>query len=386
MDERQEGHGDKNIRRIAIVGNQAFTLIRFRGPLIEALVARGYTVFALMPEATESELAAVRALGAEPRCFSLDRTGLNPLRDFVTLVSLTRVLRRLRVDLVFCYFIKPVIYGLWAARLAGVSRRFALIEGAGFAFAEEAVMSRKAGALRKSVTLLYRSALRHAHGVFFLNADDAKLFSDSGAVDSSRSIVIPGIGIDLDEYRASGLPHGQTTFIMLTRLLSQKGVREYASAAREVKKKHPNTRFVLLGGLETSPDGICRTEVRGWVADNVLEWPGRVDDVQAWLQLCHVFVLPSYYREGLPRSTLEAMAVGRAIITTDSVGCRDTVQDGENGFLVPARDVTALVYAMQCLIEQPETVARMGRASRGIAEEKFDVHSINAMFLRAMGL
>lgn len=371
--------------RIAIVGNQAFTLIRFRGLLIKRLIADGHSVYAFMPDGTAEDYETVRGLGAEPVAFELDRTGLNPFRDLRTVIGLRREFRRRDISLVLCYFIKPVIYGLWAARLSGVKRRFALIEGAGTAFAEEEGRALKRRALKNIVIRLYRSALRHAHRVFFLNQDDLGLFENSGMISPGQAKVLPGIGIDLDEFAVAASPPGPITFVMLTRLLGQKGVREYASAARIVKQRYPNTRFVLLGGLESNPDGIGEAEARSWVDEGCLEWPGRVNDVQAWLASAHAFVLPSY-REGFPRSTMEAMAVGRAIITTDVVGCRETVITGENGLMVAPRDVNALAGAMRQMIETPEVMVRMGAASRKIAEERFDVKKINQMFLEGMGL
>lgn len=372
-------------RRIAIVGNQAFTLIRFRGSLIRMLVAHGYSVYAFMPDATSDDHKMLRQLGAKPVAFELDRTGLNPFRDLRTVGSLIQGFRRYEINLVLCYFIKPVIYGLWAARLCGVARRFALIEGAGTALSNDQGASVKKRALRNIVIRLYRSALRSAHKVFFLNQDDEQLFQSTGMVSSDQCEIVPGIGIDLQDYEVAALPAEPVTFVMLTRLLGQKGVREYAAAARMVKQRYPKIRFVLLGGLESNPDGIYEDEVQSWVDEGFLEWPGRVNDVRAWLASAHVFVLPSY-REGLPRSTMEAMAVGRAIITTDSVGCRETVEPGQNGLMIPPRDADALAAAITQMIEHPERMANMGVASRKIAEERFDVRKINQLFLEGMGL
>jgi len=340
-----------------------------------------------MPDASEADREAIRALGAQPVDFRLDRKGLNPVADLATFVSLWRGLRRQRPDRVLCYFIKPVVYGLWAARLAGVGRRFALIEGAGSVFGEHSGLRRwRWAALRWLVVRLYRVALRQAERVILLNRDDEALFVESGMLRREQSVVLPGIGIDLEAFPAQPQPPRPLTFVMLTRLLRAKGLRQYAAAARQIRTRHPEVRFRLLGGLETGPDAISVARIKQWVNEGVLEWPGRVTDVGAWLADSHVFVLPSYYREGLPRSTLEAMATGRAVITTDSVGCRDTVRHGETGLLVPPRDSEALADAMEQLIDAPDTIARMGAAGRRMAESRFDVRVANRRFMEAMGL
>jgi glycosyltransferase involved in cell wall biosynthesis len=170
------------------------------------------------------------------------------------------------------------------------------------------------------------------------------------------------------------------------RLLREKGVLEFVEAARRIKAKYPETRFIVLGGLDTNPGAIPRKKVEGWVKEGLIEWPGHVADVRPYLAQASVFVLPSYYREGVPRSIQEAMAMARPIITTDAPGCRETVIQGVNGFLVPVRDVDALVSAMERFINEPELIERMGKESRRIAEERFDVHKINRVLLEAMGL
>jgi glycosyltransferase involved in cell wall biosynthesis len=175
------------------------------------------------------------------------------------------------------------------------------------------------------------------------------------------------------------------TFTLVARLLGEKGIREYVAAARQVKARHPEVRFLLLGWIDSTPSAIGEAEVASWVADGIVEWPGYVD-VRPWLAQTSVFVLPSYYREGVPRSTQEAMAAGRPVITTDAPGCRETVVAGENGFLVPPRNVDSLVTAMLYFVENPQQVRIMGRNSRRLVEERFDVRAINERMLSAMGL
>lgn len=367
--------------RLVLVGNQAFSLVNFRGPLIADLAARGVEVFALAPDYADETRAAVRGFGAEPVDLALARTGLNPLRDLATLVRLWRLLRRLRPDAVLGYAAKPVIYGLLAAWLAGVPRRFAMIEGLGYVFIEG---DGRPDLLRAAVSALYRLALRRATRVFFLNADDLADFRRWGLVGEDKALNIGGIGVDLKAWAPAPPVTRPITFLLAARLLGDKGIREFAAAARLVRAAHPDARFVLLGGLDSNPRAIPEAEVEGWVREGLLEWPGHVP-VRPWLERASVFVLPSY-REGVPRSTQEAMAMARPVITTDVPGCRDTVIEGGNGFLVPPRDADALAAAMRRFIDNPALIATMGARSRQLAEERFDVGAVNALIIAAMGL
>jgi glycosyltransferase involved in cell wall biosynthesis len=172
----------------------------------------------------------------------------------------------------------------------------------------------------------------------------------------------------------------------MARLLREKGICEYAEAARIVRREVPHARFLLLGGLDPNPSGLTQNEVENWVSEGVLEWVGHVDDVRPWITSTSVYVLPSYYREGVPRSTQEAMAMARPVITTDLPGCRDTVLDGTSGFLVAPRDAAALATTMMRFVTNPELIKRMGAASRRLAEERFDIHSINRGLLAAMSI
>jgi glycosyltransferase involved in cell wall biosynthesis len=372
---------------ICIIGNQAFSLLNFRGLLISDMIARGHEVLALAPDYDEKTRAEVRALGAEPVDYSLTRTGMNPMKDAADVLLLAVLLRKLKPDITLGYAIKPVIYGTLAAWLARVPQRFAMVEGLGFVFTPpEGVQPLKRKALKGAVSILYAVALRHANRVFFLNKDDIEEFSRSRIVTPTKVFLLGGIGVDLDGWTPAPHVTKPVTFLLAARLLREKGIVEYANAARIIKQKHPDTRFILLGSLDTNPGGLSRSEVEGWVTEGILEWPGRVPDVRTWLAQASVFVLPSYYREGVPRSTQEAMAMARPVITTDAPGCRETVVDGKNGFLVPVRNADALAEAMERFIIQPDLIEKMGRASRKMAEERFDVYKINKIILREIGI
>ena len=353
MSERGGADSDDPIRSIAIIANGAFSLVNFRGPLIEALVLAGVRVHALAPDHDDRSRVALRALGAEPVDISLDRAGLRPLRDLRDARRLAATLRRLKPDATFAYFIKPVIYGSLAAKRAGIGRRYALIAGLGYVFTGDGRPDTlKRRLLRTAVSALYRLALRACHLVYFQNDDDAAQFVGAGLVAPEKVRRLPGTGVDLERLPAAPPVTSPPTFLLMARLLREKGIAEYVAAARIVRARCPQARFLLLGGFDPNPGGFTRAEVDGWTADGIVEWAGHVDDVRPWIAQASVYVLPSY-REGKPRSTQEAMAMGRPIVTTDAPGCRDTVEEGVNGFLVPVRRESAR-RAMLAIAETPD--------------------------------
>lgn len=358
--------------RLTLVSGQAFTLVNFRGTLIALLASRGVTVYALAPDHDEHSRATIRALGGEPVDYGFSRTGMNPVRDLYEAAKLSLLLRRLRVGVVLGYGIKPVIFGTLAAWCAGVEKRFAMIEGLGYLFSPAEGRERwKRGVLRGLARLMYRGALSKAKKVFFLNDDDIGEFVGSRLVRPGQVSRLGATGLDLDRWAVNPAVTNPVTFVMAARLLREKGVAQFAEAARRVRTRHPSARFILLGALDSNPGAISSEELRSWSTAGDIEWKGHVD-VASWLASASVFVLPSYYREGVPRSIQEAMATGRPVITTNTPGCRDTVVDGRNGFLVPPRDVEALVTAMERFIREPALIGTMGRQSRAIAEERFD--------------
>ncbi|GMM91787.1 glycosyltransferase family 4 protein [Qipengyuania sp. MTN3-11] len=364
--------------RIAMITSGASSIPNFRGPLIRYLCERGHEVIAMAPDWTDDLRARTRAAGAEVMDISLDRAGIRPFRDAADLWRLKRQLAASNVDVVLSYFVKPAIFGSLAARAAGIPRRVAMIEGLGYLFTEDgerATLKRKM--LSAVAKVLFRLGLRAADRVVFLNREDAALFADMRLVEPAKVAMLGAIGVDLTQLRPTPAPVSPVTFLMMGRLLWQKGVREYIAAARKVRSVHPQTRFVLLGDRDANPTSVGLEELIGWVDEGVIEWPGHVDNVPEWVAGASVFVLPSYYREGVPRSSQEAAALGRAIITTDSVGCRETVQDGRNGFLVPVRSPDALAEAMTRFVEHPDLIVSMGARSREFAEERFDARDWN---------
>ena len=371
-------------KRVAIISSQAFSLVNFRGTLITALAQRGVEVLAFAPDHDGWSRQQLQRIGATPVDYACSRAGLNPLRDGLDMLALARRLRALDVDATLGYFIKPATYGSIAAWIAGVRRRVVLVEGLGITFAQgQPGAGARARVLRRLVSGLYRFALHRVHKVFFLNAEDQAEFTAAGIADPKTAALLGGVGVDLDRFAAAPPVTKPVTFLMAARLLRAKGVAEFVAASRRLKRDHPDLRFVLLGDVDLNPNSFRPEEVRAWAEEGVVECPGHVA-VDDWLERASVFVLPTYYREGVPRSLQEALAAGRAVVTTDIPGCRETVEDGINGFLVPPRDVDALARTMESFVNEPELIARFGRESRRIAEQRFDAREKDAVLVAAL--
>jgi glycosyltransferase involved in cell wall biosynthesis len=374
--------------KILLIAGLADSLINFRGSLILALQSKGLHVHVAAPDIPEHSLIhqQLKTMGLSVHQVPMLRTRTNLLADIGTMWALWRLMRKIRPSITLAYTIKPVIYGILAAWFAGVPQRIALITGLGYAFQG----SGNRTYLLSLVQKLYKFALARASLVFFQNPDDLILFRTRSILCPHTPIsVINGSGVDLKSFAFKPLTlHnsvGAMKFLFIGRLLGDKGIYEYVQAARLIKRTHPEVKCVLVGWIDSNPNSISQEELDEWVDDGSIEFLGRLTDVRPAIEGCSVYVLPSY-REGTPRTVLEAMAMGRPIITTDAPGCRETVIDGDNGFLIPVKNVNALVEAMKKFIDDPSLISLMGDRSRQIAEDKYDVHKVNAEMLMAMGL
>lgn len=368
--------------KLLLIAGLAESILNFRGDLLRSCQAAGAEVHVAAPVLDPCMQQEMASLGWRVHDIPLQRTGTNLVSDFLTVWALYRLMRKVRPEYVLTYTIKPVVYGSVAAWLARVPFRFAMITGLGYTFMGNAERRILAGLVQR----MYRFALCRVRKVFFQNPDDETLFRQLNLLEPySLSRVINGSGVNLTQFSMTPLPQESTTFLLIGRLLGDKGVREFVLAAQQVKALHPTARFTLVGWIDENPDAIEQAELDAWLKQGTLHYLGRIKDVRPALAACSVYVLPSY-REGTPRTVLEAMAMGRPIITTDAPGCRETVFDGENGFLVPVKSVDALVVAMERFIKEPDLAARMGKRSREIAEDKYDVHKVNAVMIREMGL
>lgn len=377
---------DSSPRRVAVIASLTYSLTNFRLHLLKRMVEAGNEVTAFAPDQDSEVINTLENIGVRFVQIPMARTGLNPFSDLHTLFALWRQFRRLNPDTILPYTMKPIIYGCLAGLLSGVPNRFALVTGLGHVFSDhEAGLRVKI--VRGISVWLYRLALIGVKGVFVYNDADADDFQRYRLI-GDLSIIehIPGSGVKLDYFGESEPPLEPVTFLLIARLLHEKGVLEYVEAARQLRKQYPGVRVQLLGPVDPGPAGLSRARVDELAEEGIVEYLGLTTDVRPYLAQCTVFVLPSYYREGIPRTILEAMATGRAIITTDAPGCRDTVVDGENGFLVPPRDASALKTAMESFCVAPELAARMGKRSRELARERFDVEVVNQKLLSAMEL
>jgi len=368
------------VSKIVLIGNTAGPLLNFRKELIIELVNQGHNVYCFVSDYNLQTRASVEKLGAIPIDSTLNSKGINPIADIDSTIKLSRTLKELQPDVVFSYFVKPVIFGTLAASMANVPRIVGMIEGLGNAFTADNInkLSFKKKTIQRIQVLLYKRALPLLDTLIVLNPDDPKDLLDKFSIKVKNTVVLGGIGVDLEKFTYVPFDNrNPVSFVFIARLLKEKGVYEYLEAAKKVKAKYPNTNFYILGGFDDeNPFSLRRSELETYLSSGIVDYPGHVKNVADYLIKSSVFVLPSY-REGFPRSTQEAMAIGRPIITTDVPGCRETVEDGTNGFLIPPFDVNVLVDKMIKFIEQPNLINQMGRESRRIAELKFNVKKVN---------
>jgi len=369
---------------IVVLGGQPEYLSGLRGPMIRDFIRRGYEVVAIGAEEHADVRAVLEGWGARYLVVPMRRTGLNPFSDLALLIGLYRTLRRLNPDIFFGYTLKPVAYGLLAARLAGIKQRYGLIAGRGYPFLPGPGFKRKVS--RVVATALYRVSLRSASGVIFQNEDDRDFFRRSLMSINTPHVRVFGSGVELDRHRAAPLPPGPLVFLLVGRLVAHKGVFDFIEAARILKPAYPLVSFRVLGPTDPSPNGLSNAAVEQLQREAVVEYLGSTDDVRPIIAESHVFVLPSHGGEGVPRSILEAMAAGRPIITTSTPGCSDTVVAGANGYLVPPHNPLALAEAMRSLIENPDRVEQMGVASLDLARRQFDVVNVNKGIAEFIGL
>lgn len=378
-----------------LVGGLDRSLLNFRGELIREIIAAGHSVVAAAPAEHADVPAKLAALGARFAAISLNRAGLNPLAEWATRRKMAAMIGRERPDIVLAYTIKPVLHAMPAASSLGTAGRFALITGLGAAFHTPGW---KGKVLAHVASQSYRRALRNCTRVIVQNEDIADFFLKHEIVASRENLaIVRGSGVDVSHFHVQPQPPSPLSFLFVGRLLKDKGLLEFVEAARRIRARSPEIKFVVAGDLDTNPAAITRAQLESWIAENVIEYRSFMTDVRPALRDCSVFVLPSYH-EGLPRSVLEAMASGRPIVTTDTIGCRETIFDlepraesqsfrsGGNGLLVPVRSTDALTAALRHFIERPELVAAMGRRSRELAAVHFDVRRINAEMLRLMQL
>jgi len=371
-----------SVCRILLNGSFAPSVVNFRGPLIEDMIAQGYEVHVAVPDVTQSDRAQINALGAVVHEVPLQRAGTNLMADWRYFQSMKRLIAHLRPHLVLNYTIKPNIWGSLAAKSYRVASA-SMVTGLGYTFIQTETMKQRL--IASASRWLYRRASAANQVVIFQNPDDREDFIEAGCLDDpSKARLVAGSGVDIEHFVPVPMPQ-EPVFLMIARLLVSKGVREYAKAAQTILAQGGNqSRFLLAGNLDATPDCIDPVELAEW-QDAGIEYLGWSEDVRKALGEASVYVLPSY-REGTPRTVLEAAAMGRPCITTDSPGCRETVIHGETGTLVPVRNSESLVDAMQALAANPALRVEMGRNARQFCEKKYAVRTVNRALMNHLGL
>jgi glycosyltransferase involved in cell wall biosynthesis len=368
-------------QRILLNGSYAPSLINFRGPLLAALVARGHEVHVSSPDIPAEMIERLRTMGVTAHSLPLERAGRGLRADIGYFHALLGLMRGIRPDVVLGYTVKPNIWGSFAAKLAG-ARSYSWITGLGYVFIEGEGLGRKV--TQFVAQKLYRLATGFNHKVIFQNPDDMVDFIAQGCLaDTSKTAMVNGSGVDTAHFEPAPLPDAPI-FLLIARLLRAKGLAEYGEAVRMLKDKLPDARFQLAGMLDPGPDGISQAELDALIAGGI-EYLGELDDVRPAIAAASVYVLPSW-REGTPRTVLEAMAMGRPIITNDVPGCRQTTVDGVNGLLVQPRDPALLAEAMERLAKDAALRAQMGAASLKRVQEIYAVGRVNAAMLEIMEL
>ncbi|HGW3728765.1 TPA: glycosyltransferase family 4 protein [Citrobacter freundii] len=362
--------------KITLVTNTVSSIFLFRLRLITKLLKKQHQVSVLIPavESTNILVESLNKIGVLVYFYDSSRTSINPFTELLSVISLYKIIKKINPDVVFSFFPKPIVFGSMAAKLAGVKRIVSMFEGLGFCFTKRPEKDGvKKNILRLIQLLLYKVSLRFSDSVLFLNVDDANELIEKHAIKVKHYEVVGGIGVNLKDYTIKKimLKDGPLVFTMVSRLLIDKGIREYVSAAKIVKKKYPDTVFQIIGGIDDNLGGISNQEFDKWKTDNDVVFTGAISNVVDRLKNSDVFVLPSY-REGVPRSTQEALAIGLPVITTNVPGCKETVINDVNGFLVPPWDSMALAEKMIEFIENKNLLIEMGVQSRLLAENRFD--------------
>lgn len=367
------------MKKILIISAKNKTVFNFRGDLIKDMISCGNEVFVTGPN--QDYIDDIMALGVKKFIeVPSVKDNASIINDLKYLDLLKKVIQEIKPDIVFSYNIKPVIYGSIAAKSKKTPHIYAMVTGLGRIYSSNSLKSR---IVRVVTKFLYKKAFKTCDKIIFQNSDDVDDLVKAGYLPKEKTIIVNGSGVNMDRFRKTDIPE-KPVFLMVSRIIKEKGVLEYCKAARELKKTHPEARCILLGGFDTSIGSLKSEDIKEYVDDGSIELLSEVKDPIAFYRNASVFVLPSYYREGLPRTILEAFACGRAVITTDWVGCREAVQDGINGYLVPIKNSSMLVRKMDNLCDRDKAYA-MGETAYRNCREKYEVGIINKQMREVIG-
>lgn len=360
--------------KIAIISHKTSNLINSRGNLIKLLIERGHEIVAICNEDTSED--KIKALGAKYRRATFDRTSTNIFANIDYYNNLKRILKEENVDAVFAYTIKPIIFGSIAAKQCNIHRIYSLVTGMGYNYSVNSIRVRF---IRFFCNIGYRIALKKNSKVIFQNREDMQDLINKKYINKEQAELVDGTGVDMKKFqRKTNIVSENFCFLMVSRMLNVKGVIEYCKAAEIIKEKYPQTKFIHLGEEDDSYRGIKKEFINKYKENGIVEFKGRVKNVDEYLEKCNVVVLPSYLREGIPRTLQEALAVGRPIITTNLRGCKETVIENQNGYLVRPKNVEDLVIAMEnFLLKDNKEIQLMSDKSYELAVKRFDMNIIN---------
>lgn len=367
--------------KIVVLSSYTPSLFWFRIDMMKAFQQCGHQVIAVGPDSSEKWNDSFKEVGIEYRQVFTARNGMNPITDVKSYFALKEFFKQEKPDKLFVYQAKAISYGSVAAKKYGKTEIYPLVAGLGSIFRGTGL---KNWFLRMAMSVLYKNAFRYADKVFMQNQDDVNDIVNAGVLKRDKIVMMNGSGVNTEKFCVKDFPN-VPTFLFIGRLIRDKGVGEYLDACRIIKRNYKTVCCLLVGPYDSNPSALKPDELKTYIDDGSVQYFGEQKDVRPFIEQASVYVLPSYH-EGTPKTVLEAMSMGRAIITTDAPGCRETVIDGINGCLVPVKNVEAIVEKMEYLIDNFAEVERMGKESRAIAVERFDVNKVNASVIKTMGL
>lgn len=367
--------------KIAVLSSHTSSLFWFRMDMMKDFIKHGHTVIALGPESEDNWKRSFEENGIQYKQFFVERNGINPFSDLKTYMQLSQFMKREKPDKIFAYQAKTVVYGSLAAKANGIKEVYPLIAGLGSIFRGKGLKNK---IIKTVMKIEYRAACKISKKVFFQNNDDKSEFINNGLIIEDKIAMINGSGVNLEKFKPQPLPV-MPVFLFIGRLIKDKGVVEYLEACKKIKAKYPEVRCLLVGPYDSNPSALQPEELKPYLDQNIIEYFGEQSDVRPYIEQCSAYILPSYH-EGTPKTVLEAMAIGRPIITSDAPGCRETVTDGYNGFLVAIKDIDGLVKKMETLIQNPEMSKLMAERSLKLAREKYDVNLVNKSIMKTMNL
>lgn len=362
-------------KKILMICNTSQSIYNFRLPLIRKFKEEGYDVSAVAFDDKYADL--LKQENVRFKCVNDSNRSMNPLKILSLKNKYCKIIKEEKPDIVFTFQLKPNLFGVPAAKKAGVQKVYAMVEGAGDAFINK---SMKWKLIKFVECKLYKKAFKRANNVFFLNNDDKAEFEALKLVKKGQGIVVNGIGVDLEKFAFAPVDKTSNKFIMIARMLETKGIYEYCKCAELVKKTHPEAEFMYLGG----EGSVKVADIQKYIDNESINYLGTTKDVRPYIKEALLLLLSSY-REGLPMTIMEAESMGRGIITSNNIGCKETVQDGYNGFIVEQKDYEAMAQKCIAVLENKKLAETLGKNARAFAEDKFDYKKINQQIFDVVG-